>query len=323
MKKKFLLFLLLLFIPFNVFAYSNKILINGDNIGIIVHSNGVYVVDFYKVNNKFIAKDNGFIKGDIIYQVEDVEISSINEFNHVITREGKYNVKVRRNGDIVSLVLNVIADDNSLKTGLYLKDQINGIGTLSYIDPGTRVFASLGHEILESSNSSLFELDNGYIYDVDVNYINKNQNRNIGELHAEFSNDLLGEIDKNKINGIYGIYSASIDDNLELVEVAKKEEIRSGRAYLKLKLDEDVSKLYSINIISINESEDVKNILFEIDDKELLSKTGGIVQGMSGTPIIQNNKIIGVVNYVVVDEANKGYGIFIETMLNEGDKLVK
>lgn len=322
MKKRFLLFLLLLLIPFNAFAYSNKILVNGDNIGIIVHSKGVYVIDFYKVNNKFIAKDSGFIKGDIIFQVDDTTISSINEFNRVITDEGRYNVKVRRDKSIVDLELNVFREGNVLKTGLYLKDQINGIGTLSYIDPKTHVFASLGHEILESSNSSLFEIDNGYIYDIDINYINKNQDRNIGELHAEFSNDLLGKIDRNKINGIYGIYSASLD-GLELIDVAKKEEIRKGQAYLKLRFDDDESKLYSINIISINESDDVKNILFEIDDRELLNKTGGIVQGMSGSPIIQNDKIIGVVNYVVVDDSKRGYGIFIETMLNEGDKLVK
>lgn len=322
MKKKFFLFLLLLLLPFNVFAYSNRILVNGDNIGIIVNSKGVYVIDFYKVNNKFIAKDNGFIKGDLILQVNGTNVLSINEFNRVIDKEGKYIVKVKRNNEVIQLELNVISDNGVLKTGLYLKDQINGIGTLSYIDPETHVFASLGHEIVESSNSSIFELDNGYIYDIDINYINKNQDRNIGELHAEFSNELLGEIDKNNINGIYGIYSASFD-GFEEMDVAGKDEIRSGRAYLKLKLDRETSKLYSINILSINESETVKNILFEIDDSELLKKTGGIVQGMSGSPIIQNNKIIGVVNYVVVDDSKKGYGIFIETMLKEGDKLVK
>lgn len=320
MRKKLLLFLMLL-MPFNVLAYSDKIVVSGENIGIVVHSKGVYVIDFYKVNNKNIAKDAGFMKGDIIIQVENNDINSINEFNRLIDREGKYSVKVKRDDKVIDLNLNVIKEENIYKTGIYVKDQINGIGTLSYVDPETHIFASLGHEILESSNSKIFEMNNGYIYDIEINSINKNQDRNIGELHAKFSNKLLGEIDKNKVNGIYGKYTSSLDD-VELIDVAKREEIKSGKAFLKLRLDNSESKLYSINILSVNENEDVKNILFEIDDRELLNKTGGVVQGMSGSPIIQNNKIIGVVNYVVVDDSKKGYGVFIETMLLEGDKLL-
>lgn len=321
MKKKFILFLMLL-IPFNVFAYSNRIAVSGDNIGIEAHSKGVYIIDFYNVNNRYVARDAGFHIGDIIIEVNNKKVTSINELNKIINKEGKYEVKVLREYDKVNLDLNVFEENNILKTGMYVKDQINGIGTLSYIDPETHIFASLGHEILESSSSSKFLLNNGYIYDVEINSINKNSERNVGELHAKFSNSLLGNIQKNEINGIYGKYTDDIT-GYEIYDVAKKNEIVKGRAYLKLKLDNEDSKMYSIKIISIDEADSVKNILFEVDDKNLINKTGGIVQGMSGSPIIQNNKIIGVVNYVVVDDNKKGYGIFIETMLEEGDKLYK
>lgn len=313
MKKKLLIILLLIF-PLNVFAYSDKLIIEGKQIGIEANSNGVYVIDLYKVNNKY----PNLKKGDLIIKINNKEINSIKEFNEVINKEGEYNLEILRNNNIKNEKIKVIEENNELKIGLYLKDKINGIGTLSYIDPETKIYASLGHEIVELNSMSLFNLKNGYIYDIDINYINKNEENRVGEFHGTFTSNLLGTINTNQINGIFGKYTGNINTN-ELVQI--NDTPHQGNAYLRMNID-NLNKDYEVNIIDINDNENVKNILFEITDKELLNKTGGIIQGMSGTPIIQDNKIIGVVNYVIVDDNTKGYGIFIKKMLEEGDKLL-
>ena len=320
MIKKWFILLLFLF-PFNVFAYSNKVMIGGYPVGIEVHSNGVYVVDFYKVDGSYIGKEAGFRRGDLIQKVGDKEVSSIGDFNLEIQEGGVYSVSFLREGKVKTLSLKTKKEGGFVKTGLYVKDQINGIGTLSYIDPETKIFASLGHEILESSSMSKFETENGYIYDANINYINRSVDGNIGEVHASMNSTLKGKIEKNEINGIYGKYMASFDE-LEEFLVADFDEIEKGEAYIHLNIEGDEAKDYDIEILSLNLEDNVKNIFFEVVDEDLLKKTGGIVQGMSGSPIIQKDKIIGVVNYVVVDDAKKGYGIFIQKMLEEGDKLL-
>ena len=320
--KKRIIWLLLLFFPLNVFAYSNKLIISGEPIGIEIHSEGVYIVDFYKVNNEYIGKKEGFQKGDRIIEINQKEVKNIKEMNQILDKIGEYNVKIIRGNETLTKTLEVKKENNKIKTGLYVKDEINGIGTLSYIDPETRIYASLGHEILESSSMSLFEISHGYIYDVELNYINKSEDGNIGEVHANFNNNILGSVEKNVKNGIYGKYQEDIPE-VEQVEIAKKEEIKKGNASIRLEIDEEGIKDYAINILTINEQDPVKNIFFEINDEELLEKTGGVVQGMSGSPILQNNKVIGVINYVVINDSKKGYGIFIEKMLEEGDKLLQ
>lgn len=313
MKKKLLLLLLLIF-PLNVFAYSNKLIINGKQIGIEANSNGIYIVDLYKVNNKY----PNLKKGDLINKINNIKVNSIKEFNEIVNKEGEYNLEIIRNNKTKNINLKTEKENNELKIGLYLKDKINGIGTLSYIDPETKIYASLGHEIIETNSMSLFNLKNGYIYDIDINYINKNKENEVGEFHGTFTSNLLGTINKNKINGIFGKYTNDINNN-NLVEISNTP--HQGKAYLRMNID-NTNKDYEINIINLDNTEKVKNIYFEIIDNELLNKTGGIIQGMSGTPIIQDEKIIGVVNYVIVDDNTKGYGIFIKTMLEEGDKLL-
>lgn len=316
MKKKLLLILLLL-MPFNVLAYSDKLIIEGKPIGIEVHSKGIYITDTYKVKGK---SPKNIKKGDLIKKVNNKEVNNISEFNNAIIDEGTYDITLIRNSEEINTTLKVVKENSNIKTGLYLKDQINGIGTLSYIDPETKIFASLGHEILENNSMSLFNIKNGYIYDLNVNNINKNTRDKVGEFKGTFTNTLIGTINKNEINGIFGMYTDNIE-NKEQIEIS--DEIKKEKAYLRLNLDNSITKDYEIKIINIDEKDSVKNIHFEVTDKELLETTGGIIQGMSGTPIIQNEKIIGVVNYVIVEDNTKGYGIFIKKMLEEGDKLLK
>ena len=320
MRKKFIIILFVLtIIPINIYAYSNKIIVGGETIGMEIHSKGVYVVGHYKVNNKYISKEAGFKIGDIITEINNHKITNITELNDNITNTGNYTFKVLRNNKYLDININLVKENNLIKSGLFVKDQVNGIGTLSYIDPETRIFGSLGHEIIESTSKNKFLLDTGSIYKAEVRNITKSNDGIAGSKNASINKEeVLGEINTNEINGIYGKYQSNIDQ-YETMEIAKKEEIKQGEAVIRTVLEGNKTEDFSINIISI-EDNSTKNILFEITDKRLLSKAGGIVQGMSGSPIIQNNKIIGVVNYVLVNDVNKGYGIFITTMLEEGDK---
>lgn len=322
MKKLIVIMLLVLIMPINIYAYSNRILVSGETIGIEVHSNGIYVVGYYKVNNKLIAEEAGFKIGDIIKAIDNNPVDNISSLNNQITDAKEYKFAVLRNNREIELNLKLEKEENLIKTGLYVKDQINGIGTLSYIDPTTRIFGSLGHEILESTSFSKFNVKEGNIYKAEVNSIKKSVNGQTGEKQATYNkNEVEGNINKNEQTGIYGKYLTDLPDGEEF-EVAKRDEIKKGAAEIKTVIDKNKVETFNINIISIDEGSPVKNILFEITDERLLKATGGVIQGMSGSPIIQNKKIIGVVNYVIVNEANKGYGIFITTMLEEGDKLL-
>ena len=322
-KQKLIILLLLIVFPLNIYAYSNKVAVGGETIGIEVHSDGIYIVGFYDVHNEKIAENAGFQIGDIIKEIDNTKIDNVSSLNIIINESKTYTFSVQRNNKIIDINLEIEKEDNLYKTGLYVKDQINGIGTLSYIDPETKIFGSLGHEILETTSFSKFQIKEGNIYRAEVSSIKKSENGSTGEKNATIDKDKeIGKIKENTIDGIFGKYNNDFSDK-DVLEVGLKKEIKKGPATIKTVLKDNKIENFNINILSIDESDPIKNILFEIEDDNLLKRTGGIVQGMSGSPIIQNNKVIGVVNYVIVDDAKKGYGIFIETMLEEGDKLLE
>lgn len=325
-KKKLLiipLFLITLF-PSIVFAYSNKIILGGENIGIKVNSKNVMVVGFYKVGDKYVGEDAGFKVGDLITKINEQEVSSIDEMISIIDKSkdnGALNVSFLRNNKELTTSLELIKDSNDVyKTGLYVKDQINGIGTLTYVDPNTKIFGALGHEIAEKSTMKRIEIKDGTIFKSDVTGINRSQNGTPGSKEAKFySDEVYGKVKSNTESGIFGYYTDKLSDD-GTIDVAKKDEIKLGYAQIRTVINDNSIKNYDIEILNINRSDSTKNILFKITDSELLKLTGGVVAGMSGSPIIQNDKIIGAVTHVVVNDTQKGYGIFITTMLEEGDK---
>lgn len=309
----------LLLLPVNTLAYSNYVITGGETIGIEVNSLGIMVVGFYDVNNKSIAKDAGFMIGDRILEVNGNEVSNINEMINNVGEETDFTVV--RDNKTKHIKLKSDRDASGiLKTGLYVKDRISGIGTLTYIDPESKVFGALGHEILETTTITKFEIKDGKIYDATVNEIVKSRNGRAGEKNARYDrNNLEGTINKNETSGIYGIYQEDFTDR-EKMKVGKVSEIKLGEALIRTVVHDNEIEDFEINILNINKDSETKNILFEVVSPTLLELTGGIVQGMSGSPIIQDNKIIGAVNYVIVNDTAKGYGIFITTMLEEGDK---
>ena len=318
--------LLILFImPQSVSAYSKYIIPGGETIGIEVNSKGVLVVGFYEVDRKYIGKDAGFLIGDTITEINNTKVNNIDEMVKAVNEEADSNnqldVTIIRNGKSSNLTLDMICDSDAVcKTGLYVKDEITGIGTLTYIDPKTTIFGALGHEITERTTGERFEIKDGKIFKATVTDNTKSENGSPGEKNATYDESVTyGKINSNEESGIFGKYSSELLDT-EALEVGTKDDVKKGEAIIRTVINGNEIKEYKINILNINKDSDIKNILFEITDEELLKETGGVIQGMSGSPIIQNNKIIGAVTHVIVSDAKKGYGIFITTMLEEGDK---
>ena len=323
MKRLKILLLSLLLIPMNVVAYSDYIIPGGETLGIEINSDGIMVIGFYQIDGKFNKGDPVIKSGDYITEVNGIRVNTVDELTEIVednVLEEKVEVTIKRNGKEKTSELSLIKDGEVYKTGLYVKDSITGIGTLSYIDPETKVFGALGHEIIEANTNSLVEIRSGIIFRNYITGIEKSASGVPGSKNAKFYYDTVyGKILKNTNVGIYGLYENEMPDK-ELYEVGNPEEIKIGDASIYTVLDGENINQYSIEITKIDETSDIKNISFVINDPELINKTGGVVQGMSGSPIIQNDKIIGAVTHVVIDNPVTGYGIFITTMLEEGEK---
>ena len=320
--KKILLLLIILLIPLNVFAYSDYIYRGGNTLGIEIECDGVLIVGFYQIDGKY-NKGNPKLKvGDYIKKVNGVEIYSLSELSKEIEKyanDGSVEITYKRGKEEKNTTLELINEKGVYKTGLYVKDSITGIGTLTYIDPGTLIYGALGHEIIEGNTSKIVEIKSGNIFRNSITSIDKSSVGHAGSKNAKyFYNTIYGNIYKNTNHGIFGKYSYNISD-MELVKVGKFEDIKIGKAYIYTVLDGEKVEEFEIDITKINELSDTKNITFEITDEKLIKKTGGVVQGMSGSPILQNNMIIGVVTHVIVDNPATGYGLFITKMLEEGE----
>ena len=319
--KKFIVFLCLsLFCPLSVFAYSNEVILGGSTIGINIESD-VMVIGFYKIGGKYHKSD--LVEGDIITKVEDDEIHTINDLSTSLEKyveQEEITITYLRGNKENTTLLSLYFEDGMYKTGLYVKDGVTGIGTLTFIDPATNTYGALGHEVLESTTSKIVEVRSGSIFENSITSIDSSANGDPGSKNAKFYyNNIYGDIDKNTKYGIYGTYTKEYDDT-SLIEVADSSEVKIGPAVIYTVLEDEKVEKFEIEITKINENSEIKNISFEIIDQELLDKTGGVVQGMSGSTIVQNDKLIGAVTHVVTDNVTTGYGLFITTMLEESEK---
>ena len=312
----------LLIMPTYTLAYSDYILAGGENIGIELNSKGVIIVGTYEVNGKNPAKEAGIHAGDKITKINNKEVSSIEEMLSIVektTNKENIDITYLRAGKENKTTLRLTkTNDNIYKTGLYVKDTISGVGTLTYIDPNTKLFGALGHEIIEKNTGQKLEIKDGKIYSSTVTGITRSDIGKPGEKNARYdSSNIFGNVKENTTSGIFGNYTSTLPDK-KLYKVAKDNEVKMGDATILTVIDGNIVESFGINILKVSTNE-VKNILFEITDSRLLKKTGGIVQGMSGSPIIQDDYIVGAVTHVVVDDPTKGYGIFITKMLEEAE----
>ncbi len=320
---KLLLIILYFCFPTVGLAYANYVIPGGETLGIEINSDGVMVIGFYQINGKYNKGTPNIKAGDYILSINDNAVDNVDSLTKLIEKyvlDGYVTVKYKSNGKIKTSKLDLVLDQDVYKTGLYVKDSITGIGTLSYIDPESKIFGALGHEIVESNTNSIVEIRSGNIFRNYITSIDKSSTGVAGSKNAKFYyNTKYGKILKNTNVGIYGIYENSLPDK-EALEVALKNEVKIGKAQIATVIKGEKVEYFDIEITKIDEYAKVKNVTFVIKDEKLLEETGGVVQGMSGSPIIQNNKIIGAVTHVIVDNPISGYGIFITTMLEEGEK---
>lgn len=314
--KKF--FLILLF-PIYVFAYSNNIILGGETIGIDINSDGLIVIGLYKIDNKYI---NNYLKvGDKIVSINDIKVYNSDQLLDAIG-DNPDNVKVTyiRGDKTYNDKLNFKLVDGNYKTGLYIKSNTVGIGTLTYIDNDTLVYGTLGHIVNDGKSGVVIDVKDGFSYDARVSSFTRSVNGNPGSKNADIIKDnVFGSIVSNTNYGLYGIVYNKSDKNS--IEVGNN--INKGKAYIVTSDINNDIKEYEINIIKVDMNNKDKCIYFEVVSDELLNMSGGIVQGMSGSPIVQDGKLVGCVTRVLVDDVSKGYGISIITMLEEGDKILR
>ena len=321
--KKFISFMLVLylFIPVSVFAYSDYVMASGKNIGIELKSDYVLVVGSYDINNHNILYESELQIGDKIKEVNGISVNSAYELNEAINKINKDNITVTylRDDTIKKANIKLYKDGNNYKSGLYVKDTIRGVATLTYIDVDNKTYGALGHEIIEKTTKSKFDLSSGTIFKSTVTGITKSYDGTPGEKNARSeSSEVYGDVVENTQSGLFGNYTDTIP-NSKMYKVVTSDEIKLGSAKILTTIKDEEIAAYDIDILRINNNSKTKNILFEVTDKNLLDIAGGIVQGMSGSPIIQGDNIVGAVNYVLVDKTNRGYGIFITNMLEEAE----
>ena len=316
--KKILHSLIALF-AFNpmILAYSNYIYAGGESVGINLESNSILIMGTYSINGTNNGKEAGLRVGDKIVAIDGEEVVNISDLTKKIQNKTNVSVEFKRKNEVLKTNLKIGYEDGIYKTGLYVKDSIMGIGTLTYIDPETNIFGCLGHEIIEKTTRSLFETSAGNIFKSKVTGIVKSKSGVPGEKVANFDQEVTyGNIKENTKKGVFGQYTKDV--------LAKKmyhvsDDVKTGEASILTVLNNEKVEKFSIEILKVDKKNETKNILFKITDSRLLSKTNGIVQGMSGSPIIQGDNIVGAVTHVVIDKPDHGYGIFITTMLKEGE----
>ena len=292
-------------------------------------TDGLIVVGFSDVDctsgSPHPASDAGIQVKDIILKINGTPVgTSENMAKLVAASEGRpITITVRRNDAefSVSVTPSLSNTDQVYKTGMWVRDNTAGIGTVTYVDPKSGAFAGLGHGICDSETGSLMPLSRGIVIDVTISGIQKGQSGVPGELKGHFSSGKIGTLLGNTHAGVYGVMTAlpqSISDKTA-IPIALKNEIHDGEATLLSTLDEGGICSYTVNIRKLKNSLDNKNMEITVTDPALIVKTGGIVQGMSGSPLIQEGKLIGAVTHVLINDPAKGYGIYIENMLTAAE----
>lgn len=305
----------------------------GKTVGITAELKGISVIntaEFETVDGKALspAKNAGIKAGDIILQINGKDVNSAEELSSVTNKtEGEpVTVSFLRNGSLktVELKAEKNSDDGKYCIGIWIKDSASGIGTLTYFDPETYVFGALGHGMC--TQDRLTEINGGSLLNAEIASVRRGEKGTPGELVGVFSesSSRLGEITLNTASGIFG----KLTDDSEryalnkALEAAERSEIREGAATVISNIQDGQSEEFDIEIEKINKDKnDAKCMIIKITDPTLIEKTGGIVQGMSGSPILQNGKLIGAITHVFVNDPTRGYGIFIENMLAEADKI--
>ena len=302
----------------------------GISIGVKINNKGALVVGYSDIStheglSESPGKVAGIELGDIIEAVNGENIETCSDLISKVKtcRNDEMTVKILRGNSELTKKISLIKEDNEYKIGLWVRDSTAGIGTLTFYDKDSKTFGALGHPITDGDTNVSFNIKSGTLLRSSVLSIKKGERGNPGEIKGLFinENESIGNIEKNTKSGIYGDGSAElINPNFnKAMTVAYRDEIKEGHAQIITTVEDGGAKAYDIEILKLLPQDEPgsKSMIIKIVDPVLLEKTGGIVQGMSGSPIIQNGKIIGAVTHVLINKPDVGYGIYIEWMLQD------
>ena len=308
-----------------------KVIPCGDLIGVKMYTKGALVVGFSEVEGKDKKMykpyiNSGIQEGDTIVEINNKSITNTDELvEQVNASNGKsIEIKYKRENEIKSASINPIKNNlDEYKIGIWVRDAAAGVGTLTFIEPSTNSFAALGHGIVDIDTGGIFNIANGELVGSRMISIKKGEKNNPGEIRGIINSaDSIGKISKNTNYGVFGSVknvNRYKDAEDREYEVALRNEIKDGEAEIICELENDKKTAYKIKIEKIYTSNnyDNKSMLIKIIDDRLINKTGGIIQGMSGSPIIQNGKFIGAVTNVLVSDPTTGYAIFGDLMVKQ------
>ena len=299
----------------------------GNTIGLKLYTEGVLVVGMSEIEGEKPYEDTGIKEGDRIIKIDKEKISNTEDLVQTVnSSQGKEvqitYIKEDTNEEKVTNILPAKTKDNEYKLGLWVRDAAAGVGTLTFYEPDSKMFAALGHGITDIDTGSLVTIANGELVCSNIVSITKGEKGNPGEIRGSIEGEAkLGDISKNTSFGIFGKISnkTRLEINQNEIEVLARNEIKQGKAQIICELEEGKKKTYEIEIQKIYtaNNKDNKSMIIKVTDRELLEKTGGIIQGMSGSPIIQNGKFVGAVTHVLVNDPTTGYAVFADMMLKQ------
>ena len=308
-------------------ADETMVVPSGETVGIKLYTDGLLVIGTSEVKCKDGTKSSpasecGLKINDIITEANNTELKTSEQFSQILNNSNQgVNLTVKRSDEYMNVfAVPKLAEDETLKLGLWVRDSTAGIGTVTYLDPQSGEFAALGHGICDVDTGNIMSVKSGNILNCSVLSVKKSEKGAPGELGGVFDDKVLGAITKNTPYGIFGkINTDEFPVSSEAIPVADAHEVKEGDAYILSDIDGSGAKKYDIKISKILKKNPSKCFVFEVNDKLLSDTTGGIVQGMSGSPIIQNGKLIGAVTHVFVNNPEKGYGIFAENIRAASD----
>lgn len=300
----------------------------GTPFGMKLYTDGVLVIDITTVETVSGSispgEDAGVKKGDYILSADGKQVLTNEELSAAVAASGGNRIKlvIKRGGTPKTVYVTpaLSKETNSYRIGLWVRDSSAGIGTLTFYSPATGIVCGLGHGVCDEDTGDLLELKNGEIVSAEIVSVEKGSSGSPGQLKGRFTYGTIGKIDCNSEKGVYSVLKGKLGFS-RLTETALKQEVRDGDAQIFCTVDGREPQLYSCRIKKRSSAylSATQNMTVTVTDPELLNITGGIVQGMSGSPILQNGKLIGAVTHVLIDDPTTGYAIFAENMLKEAE----
>ncbi len=301
----------------------------GRAVGVKLFSDGVMVVGFSQVpaaqGESIPAKECGLREGDVITHINAAEVDTIEAVQAQLAQIGGECMSIRalREGKQIQLTAQAVkcSTDGNYKLGAWLRDSMAGIGTVTYYDPATGAFGALGHGINDVDTAQLMPMESGGVLKATVSDVKKGRRGEPGELHGDLTMDKdIGELERNTSYGIFGTLTGDALTDAKPVEVASREQIHTGSALIYANVAGDEVRQYEVEITKLfPKAEDGRDMMVKVTDPALIAATGGIVQGMSGSPILQDGRIVGAVTHVLIGDSTQGYGISMENMLLAGE----